>query len=117
MGFLISPAEEYLCVEKASLTFCNLFSCMVLDRIWDRFRGHISFKGGIKGNMVVETALHGGLEIMHGSEQILSRSMGKKATEQLTVSSTSRTFQVNNSLRQGAGYTLVLQIIFHVGYI
>jgi hypothetical protein len=32
MGFLISPAEEYLCVEKASLTFCNLFSCMVLNR-------------------------------------------------------------------------------------
>jgi hypothetical protein len=66
---------------------------MVLDRIWDRIGGHGSFRGGIKGSSVVGTALHGGLEIIHGPGQILSRSMAKNATEQLTVSSTSPAFQ------------------------
>jgi hypothetical protein len=51
---------------------------------------------------------------MHGPGQILSRSTGKNATEELTVSSTSRAFQVNNPLGQGAGYILVT---FHIGYI
>jgi hypothetical protein len=54
---------------------------------------------------------------MHGPGQILSRSAGKSGTEELTVLSTSRAFQVSDSLRQGARYKLVLVITFHVGYI